>query len=46
MKMDYHNIIRSMITEEKESNDPLICDLQSAFELLPYEIAASEEENG
>lgn len=46
MKMDYQNTIRAMITEEKEPNEPLICDLQSTFKLLPYKIAAPEEQNG
>lgn len=46
MKMNYHNIIRLMITDKKEPSDPLIFDLQSTFELLPYDIAAPEEQKG
>lgn len=33
-----------MITKGKEPDDTLICDLQSAFELLPYEMADPEEQ--
>lgn len=42
MKMDYHNIIMAMITEEKECNKCLICD----FKLLPHTFAAPEEKSG